>query len=64
MAEGAWLQALATLRALRRLGFAEEDQADTERALIVLVGSSDRARGLRCRDELSAVRRALSGCVR
>lgn len=69
---GEWLRALSAERALRSLqldtktvpastgdarpGFHDDD------ALRVLVGTSDRARGLRCEVTLSSVRRALCGC--
>jgi len=65
MLHGDWLQAMAAQRAI---GAASDEPAEaaavaTESALQLLVGTSDRARGLRCTGDLTDVRRALSHCV-
>jgi predicted Zn-dependent protease len=62
---GEWLRALSASRALQALhveGVEAAQENDAEEALRVLVGTSDRARGLRCDAALSSVRRALCGC--
>lgn len=63
MKRGEWLRALQAHRALARLDrTVSADLADVEAALMVIVGSTDRARGTRCDATLSTVRRALSRC--
>jgi predicted Zn-dependent protease len=64
MLRGEWLRAMAAQRATRTARDEPEEAAvATDSALRLLVGTSDRARGLRCARELSDVRRALSQCV-
>ncbi len=59
---GEWLRALSASRALQSFALEPAVEPDAEAALRVLVGTSDRARGLRCDGQLSVVRRALCGC--
>jgi len=61
---GEWLPALTAQRALAALGGTASvaESVAVEAALAVLVGTNDRARGLRCDPPLSVVRRALSRC--
>lgn len=65
MLHGAWLRAIAAQRATNPAPDETEAEAvvATDSALRLLVGTSDRARGLRCTRDLTDVRRALSQCA-
>lgn len=65
MLRGEWLRAMAAQQATRTASdrSKEEEATGTDSALRLLVGTSDRARGLRCARELTDVRRALSQCA-